>query len=540
MKINLKYFPHYARYKKKISSEPMGEKSRRIILFSDTHITKNPIFNKSVFQKGLEEILKIKNVDYIIHLGDITHNGTYLEYELACNNYLKDLIKREDFFSIPGNHDAKNVGYLLFEEFLGARKFEIIDKDLIIAGIDSSIPDQDSGKIGLKTLERTKEQFLNNPDKTKIFCFHHQLIPIPLTGRERSAVIDSGDALEMILKSNIDIVLNGHRHISNVYSCTDGDEELVIFNSGTFSCNKTRYKELFTYTVVDIFDKAITFRTKKILTEEEIERGRYINRVFNTINPKIEKDNVVKFVQIANTHFSKNNFDGDMFKKAVNQINSLDIDLIIHSGDITNSNSLEEFEMAMSYLKDFKHPLLLIPGDNDLRTIGWDLFPKMLGALETNFENDKLRVVGINSIDKSIENGNVGRKKIKEIINYVKNKEDDKINIVTLYHNLIPHPKTKFKDMLSDSGNVLKFFTDHENNIHFILTGHDHISFSLQLEDTIMASCGTLSSKDLLDLEGNTYNIINCHVNGLVDVNKVIVDTNSSKIIGQYWINTNF
>jgi len=126
---------------------------------------------------------------------------------------------------------------------------------------------------------------------------------------------------------------------------------------------------------------------------------------------------------------------------------------------------------------------------------------------------------------------------MNEVINLFKGKPKNKINVVALYHTLIPHPKTKFNYMLSDAGNIIKFFTEPENNIHFILTGHDHIAFSLQLEDTVFSSCGTLSSRDYLDLDLNTYNIINCYENGLVEVNKVIVKTNSSQLIGQYWIN---
>ena len=93
--------------------------------------------------------------------------------------------------------------------------------------------------------------------------------------------------------------------------------------------------------------------------------------------------------------------------------------------------------------------------------------------------------------------------------------------------------------MLSDSGNVIKFFTDPDNKINFVLTGHDHISFALQLEDTIMSSCGTFSSNDFLDLEGNTFNIINCYNSGLVEVYKHIIELNASHLIGQYWIDVN-
>ncbi len=539
MKIDTKYFPHYARYKKRIKEAPLRGIPKRIIIISDTHIARSAIFNMDIYNKGLQEINKIKNVDYYLHLGDITHDGTYLQYEDTINNIMKPLIDKENFYCIPGNHDAKNVGYLLFEEFFGSRTFEVEDDRLFMVGIDSSIPDQDPGKIGMKTLERIKEQFLNKSEKIRIFCFHHQLIPIPLTGRERSAVIDSGDVLEVILKANIDLVLNGHRHITNVYSCTDGDEELVIFNSGTFSCNKTRYKELFTYTILDIFEKAVLFQTMKLINGETIERGRYVNRIFNPIKPEIDNSLFAKVVHIANTHFSSNNFDERIYNEAIKQINSMNVDVVVHSGDITNANRIEEFEKAMFHLKKIKHPMVLMPGDNDLKTIGWDLFPKFFGSMEPNYENEKVRIIGVNSIDKAIASGNVGRKKIKDIINFIKNKPENKINIITIYHNLIPHPKTKYELMLSDAGNVIKFFTDINNGIHFILTGHDHISFSLQLEDTVMSSSGTISSKDLLDLEGNTYNVINCYKNGFVEVNKVIVETNSSQLIGQYWINLN-
>ncbi len=537
MKINTKYFPHYARYKKKIDSVPLEGKPKRIILISDSHISNSPIFNLEIYNKGIEEINKIKKVDYIIHLGDLTHGGTYLDYQYALE--LLKPINKDIFFCIPGNHDAKNVGYLLFEEFFDSRTFKIDEKDLLIIGIDSSIPDQDSGKIGRRAIEKTREQFLNNSDKTRIFCFHHHLLPIPLTGRERSAVIDSGDALKMILETNIDLILNGHRHISNVYSCSDGEEELVMFNGGTFSCNKTRYKELFTYTILDIFEKAVLFRTKKLINGERIKRGRYINRVFYPTPPKFDKKLNFRIAHIGNTHFSSGNFREDMYKKAVKQINTLNADLVVHTGDVTNANQYVEYKKAVAELDKIMAHKIIIPGDNDLKTIGWDLFPEFIGTLEPFYENDKIRIAGINSIDPAIESGIIGRKRMNEVIKIFKEKPKNKINIVALYHNLIPHPKTKFNYMLSDAGNVIKFFTEPENNIHFILTGHNHISFSIQLEDTVFSTCGTLSSRDYLDMDLNTYNVIDCYEDGLVEVNKVLVKTNSSQLMGQYWINLN-
>ncbi|GAH57404.1 unnamed protein product, partial [marine sediment metagenome] len=63
-------------------------------------------------------------------------------------------------------------------------------------------------------------------------CFHHQLIPIPNTGKERSAIDDSGDMLKMLLETKADLVLNGHRHTSNLYTVSSSEKDLFIFNAG--------------------------------------------------------------------------------------------------------------------------------------------------------------------------------------------------------------------------------------------------------------------------------------------------------------------
>ncbi|MBN1697283.1 MAG: metallophosphoesterase [Spirochaetales bacterium] len=528
-------FPHYERYTHTMKKKGASFGKKRIVLLSDTHITNGGAFNREVYEKAVAQINEIPDIDFIIHLGDLTDNGTFLEYEFALQ-CLERLQRDHKFFIIPGNHDAKNVGHLLFEELFGSRTFEYEDEDFYILGLDSSIPDQDEGRIGIRTNEKTGAVFLSKSGKLKILCFHHPLIPIPLTGRERSAIIDAGDTLAMIFKSHVDIVLNGHRHISNLYSCTDGEKEIVVFNSGTTSCNKTRYRELFTYSTLDIEKNTVTLTTKKIMDDDDIRRGRYIVSTYDHLKPKKEREIYIRIVHIGNTHFTLDNFMEEIFQEAVRQINEIKADIVIHSGDITESNKLPEFELAASKLSHIRHPRLVIPGNNDLRTIGWDLFEQWIGPLEPFYEGGRLRVVGINSIDRAIESGIIGRRKMRETVSLLKEKQDDKINIVTFYSNLIPNPKTRFDTMLSDSGAVLKNFTHTDNNIHFILTGHDHVSFSLQIEDTIISSCGTLSSGDYLDLKGNSYSIIHCYTDGYVEIERVYIRSKLKEVTGRYWI----
>lgn len=58
------------------------ETRKRLVIISDTHISRSGgPFNLHTFNLGVEQINKIEDVDLFLHLGDITQNGTLLEYE---------------------------------------------------------------------------------------------------------------------------------------------------------------------------------------------------------------------------------------------------------------------------------------------------------------------------------------------------------------------------------------------------------------------------------------------------------------------------
>ena len=64
-------------------------------------------------------------------------------------------------------------------------------------------------------------------DKFTIVTFHHHLLPIPQTGRERNILLDSGDTLKLLVGHKVNLVLNGHKHVSNSWKV----ENMVILNS---------------------------------------------------------------------------------------------------------------------------------------------------------------------------------------------------------------------------------------------------------------------------------------------------------------------
>jgi 3',5'-cyclic-AMP phosphodiesterase len=89
----------------------------KIVHLSDLHLSGLnfiPDWGESVVEM-VNEI--IPNV--VIVTGDLTDDGYEYEYEIA-KDYL-DWIKVDDMLVVPGNHDARNEGYRLFESIFGSR-----------------------------------------------------------------------------------------------------------------------------------------------------------------------------------------------------------------------------------------------------------------------------------------------------------------------------------------------------------------------------------------------------------------------------------
>jgi len=508
--------------------------NKRIVIISDTHITPTgTIFNLSAFNKGIEKINKIKNVDLFLHLGDITDTGTLLDYEYALDLYKKfQPVSKVPFHYLIGNHDALNVGYLLFEEILGERHFEYEDESMYVLGIDSSKPDLAGGVIHHNTIKAVRKRLVK-PErkyKIKIVCFHHQLIPIPYTGKERSAIDDSGNMLQMLLESKADLVLNGHRHISNLYDVSNSEKNLFIFNSGTFSSNKTRYRELFSYSIIDIKDKTLNF---KIIPTLESSFVREINRMINYYNPRdvnSEEKAYCKFIQLGNTLISEHSENKiTNFDKTIEKINAInDVDLVIHLGNLTKNSYQEEFIIAKEKLSKIKHPYLVVPGYTDSKPPAWQYWEKFIGPIDPLFENEKLFFQGFNSTTPDSKIGFIGRKKLHKFMEKVLNLSHEKIFGIGCFHNFIPTPLSVWRTELIDSGDVLSQVS--RSRIGLVLNSTPSISFNVKIENSIFSNGGNLKGDhfDPVFLEIDIYR------DGLVILTEHNLKNGEQKIIGKY------
>lgn len=231
-----------------------------IVQLSDIHVGSQ--FKEETFEQVIEEVNDLRP-DAVIVTGDLTNEGLSKEYE-KCRSLLARLDTKK-IISLPGNHDYRNTGYLLFKKHFPFETVNDLGGDVVIVTIGTARPDRDEGEVGYRQnlwLERTMKKYEN---KITILAMHHHLIGIPDTGSARVEVIDAGDVLRTILATKVNLVLCGHKHRPWIWNF----KGLSIVNAGTASSERVRGLFENTYNI-------ITIKNKKIHVDLKIVGGKKI------------------------------------------------------------------------------------------------------------------------------------------------------------------------------------------------------------------------------------------------------------------------
>ena len=225
------------------STTPLAKIPLRIAQISDVHLGGPLTLPQEDLDSIIERVRRIEP-DVVVLAGDLTTAGYEWEYEAAA-----EWAARIEFpqVVIPGNHDARNVGYQHFKRLFGdpysrfrlafdtVRAERLQATGVTIVALDSSEPDVNEGRIGRDRYPWIAEQF-DEPDDIRIVTVHHHLVPIPGTGRERNIVLDAADILLTLVQQDVDIVLSGHKHVPFFW----GLNGMLICNSGTAGSRRVR------------------------------------------------------------------------------------------------------------------------------------------------------------------------------------------------------------------------------------------------------------------------------------------------------------
>ena len=211
-------------------------------------------------------------------------------------------------------------------------------------------------------------------------------------------------------------------------------------------------------------------------------------------------------VHISDLHCGPK-FKEEVLLEAIDEINELNPEVVVVTGDLTEDGLIEEFREAKRYLALIKCKHLIVgSGNHDARTTGYLLLPKFFGNPSSVTQVDNVAIIMLNSSRPDRDDGEIGYNQGLWMKSQLENCKDS-FKIVALHHHLIPVPDTGMeRNIVSDAGDFLWTLTKYDVNL--VLCGHRHRPWLWTLGKLMILHAGTVSTNRFRGFYQNTYNII--------------------------------
>src|SRR5918996_1344880 len=218
-------------------------------------------------------------------------------------------------------------------------------------------------------------------------------------------------------------------------------------------------------------------------------------------------DGVFRIAQISDLHCGGPYFEVSLLERAIGEINELEPDIVVCSGDLTTFGFRHEYLTAREYLDRIRcDSIVVVPGNHDSRNVGYVHFEEMFGERNSVLRKGPVSIVAIDSSEPDLDHGQIGRGRYRWIEEQFSAEPAD-LKIFVLHHHLLPVPGTgRERNVVYDAGDALEALQ--HARVNLVLSGHKHVPYAWRLENIFIVNAGTVSS---LRLRGKTrpcYNLI--------------------------------
>jgi Icc protein len=209
---------------------------------------------------------------------------------------------------------------------------------------------------------------------------------------------------------------------------------------------------------------------------------------------------------ISDLHCGGPYFLPDLLERAVAEVNELDPDIVVCSGDLTTFGFKEEYAQAKGYLDRINCPnFVVVPGNHDSRNVGYVHFEELFGDRNSVLRVGPVSVVAVDSTEPDLDHGQIGRGRYRWIEEQFQAEAD--LRVFVCHHHLLPVPGTgRERNVIYDAGDAIECLQ--RSGVNLVLSGHKHVPYAWRLENLFVINTGTVSS---LRLRGHTrpcYNVV--------------------------------
>ena len=222
--------------------------------------------------------------------------------------------------------------------------------------------------------------------------------------------------------------------------------------------------------------------------------------------PEARNGGSLTIAQISDIHCGGPDFVPTLMERAVNEINDLDPDIVICSGDLTTFGFKHEYALAKGYLDQLAcDAFVVIPGNHDSRNVGYVHFEDMFGERNSVLRRGGVTVVAVDSTEPDLDHGQIGRGRYRWIEQQFA--DDSDLKIFVLHHHLLPVPGTgRERNVVYDAGDCIECLQ--RAGVDLVLSGHKHVPYAWRLENLFVVNAGTVSSTRLRGKTRPCYNVI--------------------------------
>ena len=223
--------------------------------------------------------------------------------------------------------------------------------------------------------------------------------------------------------------------------------------------------------------------------------------------------------QLSDIHCGSPHFVGSLLERAIDEVNELEPDVVIVSGDLTADGFRDEYEEARDYLSTLAcKRKIVIPGNHDSRNVGYVHFEELFGERRSELHSDGVSIVAVDSTEPDLDHGVIGRGRYEWIAERFASHEAF-LRIFVLHHHLLPVPGTgRERNVVHDAGDTLECLQ--QAGVRLVLSGHKHVPYAWRLEDLFVVSAGTVSTTRLRGKTKPCYNVIEASEERVVVVRK--------------------
>jgi 3',5'-cyclic-AMP phosphodiesterase len=215
----------------------------------------------------------------------------------------------------------------------------------------------------------------------------------------------------------------------------------------------------------------------------------------------------VRIAHISDIHCGEPHFVPGLMERAINEINDLQPDIVVCSGDLTAMGFKHEYLQAKAYLDRLECDcVVVIPGNHDSRNVGYIHFEELFGARNRVVQREGVTIVAVDSTEPDLDHGQIGRGRYPWIEEqFVEGGAE--LRIFVLHHHLLPIPGTgRERNIVYDAGDAIECLQ--RSAVDIVLSGHKHVPYAWRLEDLFVINAGTVSSQRLRGKTRPCYNLI--------------------------------